>query len=156
MEAKMIKEGDKAIDFELENQNGKKIKLSDFKEKIIVLYFYPKDLSSGCTKEAQAFRDNYEKIKELNSVVLGISGDKKELHKKFVEKDRLPFDLLVDQGFIVSSLYGVYKEKSMYGRKYMGIERSTFLIDQTGTIKKTWRNVKVAGHVEEVIKAINC
>jgi peroxiredoxin Q/BCP len=156
MEAKMIKEGDRAIDFELENQNGKKIKLSDFKEKIIVLYFYPKDLSSGCTKEAQAFRDNYEKIKELNSVVLGISGDKKELHKKFVEKDRLPFDLLVDQGFIVSSLYGVYKEKSMYGRKYMGIERSTFLIDQTGTIKKTWRNVKVAGHVEEVIKAINC
>lgn len=152
----MIKEGDRAIDFELENQNGKKIKLSDFKEKIIVLYFYPKDLSSGCTKEAQAFRDNYEKIKELNSVVLGISGDKKELHKKFVEKDRLPFDLLVDQGFIVSSLYGVYKEKSMYGRKYMGIERSTFLIDQTGTIKKTWRNVKVAGHVEEVIKAINC
>jgi peroxiredoxin Q/BCP len=156
MEAKMIKEGDRAIDFELENQNGKKIKLSDFKEKMIVLYFYPKDLSLGCTKEAQAFRDNYEKIKELNSVVLGISGDKKELHKKFVEKDRLPFDLLVDQGFIVSSLYGVYKEKSMYGRKYMGIERSTFLIDQTGTIKKTWRNVKVAGHVEEVIKAINC
>jgi len=150
----MIKEGNTAIDFELENQNGKKVKLSDFTNKIVVLYFYPKDLSSGCTKEARTFRDNYEKIKELNGVILGISGNKKETHKKFIEKEGLPFDLLIDPNFIVSTLYNAYKEKSMYGRKYMGIERSTFLIDKDGIIKKVWRNVKVEGHVEEVIMAI--
>ena len=150
----MIKKGDRAIDFQLENQNGKKIKLSDYKDKIVVLYFYPKDLSSGCTKEARAFRDNFKKIKELNGVILGVSGDIKKLHKKFIEKENLPFDLLSDHDFIVSTLYNAYEEKSMYGRKYMGIERSTFLIIGTGIIKKTWRNVKIDGHVEEVIKAI--
>lgn len=150
----MIKKGDRAIDFQLENQNGKKIKLSDYKDKIVVLYFYPKDLSSGCTKEARAFRDNFKKIKELNGVILGVSGDIKELHKKFIEKENLPFDLLSDHDFIVSTLYNAYEEKSIYGRKYMGIERSTFLIIGTGIIKKTWRNVKIDGHVEEVIKAI--
>ena len=150
----MIKKGNRAIDFQLENQNGKKIKLSDYKDKIVVLYFYPKDLSSGCTKEARAFRDNFKKIKELNGVILGVSGDIKELHKKFIEKENLPFNLLSDHDFIVSTLYNAYEEKSMYGRKYMGIERSTFLIIGTGIIKKTWRNVKIDGHVEEVIKAI--
>jgi len=150
----MIKKGDRAIDFQLENQNGKKIKLSDYKDKIVVLYFYPKDLSSGCTKEARAFRDNFKKIKELNGVILGVSGDIKELHKKFIEKENLPFNLLSDHDFIVSTLYSAYEEKSMYGKKYMGIERSTFLIIGTGIIKKTWRNVKIDGHVEEVIKAI--
>lgn len=150
----MIKKGDRAIDFQLENQNGKKIKLSDYKDKIVVLYFYPKDLSSGCTKEARAFRDNFKKIKELNGVILGVSGDIKKLHKKFIEKENLPFDLLSDHDFIVSTLYNAYKEKSMYRRKYMGIERSTFLIIGTGIIKKTWRNIKIDGHVEEVIKAI--
>jgi len=150
----MIKKGNRAIDFQLENQNGKKIKLSDYKDKIVVLYFYPKDLSSGCTKEARAFRDNFKKIKELNGVILGVSGDIKELHKKFIEKENLPFNLLSDHDFIVSTLYSAYEEKSMYGKKYMGIERSTFLIIGTGIIKKTWRNVKIDGHVEEVIKAI--
>jgi peroxiredoxin Q/BCP len=150
----MIKKGDRAIDFQLENQNGKKIKLSDYKDKIVVLYFYPKDLSSGCTKEARAFRDNFKKIKELNGVILGVSGDTKKLHKKFIEKENLPFDLLSDHDFIVSTLYNAYEEKSIYGRKYMGIERSTFLIIGTGIIKKTWRHVKIDGHVEEVIKAI--
>lgn len=150
----MLKEGNKAIDFELENQDGHRIKLSDFKNKIVVLYFYPRDLSSGCTKEAQAFRDYYKKIKELNGVISGISGDEKELHKKFIEKERLPFDLLVDTNFIVSTLFNVYKERSMYGRKHMGIERSTFIIDKDEIIRKVWRNVKVAGHVEEVIKTL--
>jgi len=150
----MIKKGDRAIDFQLENQNGKKIKLSDYKDKIVVLYFYPKDLSSGCTKEARAFRDNFKKIKELNGVILGVSGDIKELHKKFIEKENLPFNLLSDHDFIVSTLYNAYEEKSIYGKKHMGIERSTFLIIGTGIIKKTWRNVKIDGHVEEVIKAI--
>jgi len=150
----MIKKGNRAIDFQLENQNGKKIKLSDYKDKIVVLYFYPKDLSSGCTKEARAFRDNFKKIKELNGVILGVSGDIKELHKKFIEKENLPFNLLSDHDFIVSTLYSAYEEKSIYGKKYMGIERSTFLIIGTGIIKKTWRNVKIDGHVEEVIKAI--
>jgi peroxiredoxin Q/BCP len=150
----MLKEGNKAIDFELENQDGHRIKLSDFKDKIVVLYFYPRDLSSGCTKEAQAFRDNYKKIKELNGVILGINGDKKELHKKFIEKERLPFDLLIDPNFIVSTLYNAYKERSMYGRKHMGIEHSTFIIDKEGIIKKVWRNVKVDGHIEEVITTI--
>lgn len=150
----MLKEGNKAIDFELENQDGHRIKLSDFKNKIVVLYFYPRDLSSGCTKEAQAFRDYYKKIKELNGVISGISGDEKELHKKFIEKERLPFDLLVDTNFIVSTLFNVYKERSMYGRKHMGIERSTFIIDKDEIIRKVWRNVKVPGHVEEVIKTL--
>jgi len=150
----MIKKGDRAIDFQLENQNGKKIKLSDYKDKIVVLYFYPKDLSSGCIKEARAFRDNFKKIKELNGVILGVSGDIKELHKKFIEKENLPFNLLSDHDFIVSTLYNAYEEKSIYGKKHMGIERSTFLIIGTGIIKKTWRNVKIDGHVEEVIKAI--
>ncbi len=149
-----MKEENKAIDFELENQDGHRIKLSDFKNKIVVLYFYPRDLSSGCTKEAQAFRDYYKKIKELNGVISGISGNKKELHKKFIEKERLPFDLLVDTNFIVSTLFNVYKERSMYGRKHMGIERSTFIIDKDEIIRKVWRNVKVAGHVEEVIKTL--
>ena len=150
----MLKEGNKAIDFELENQDGHRIKLSDFKNKIVVLYFYPRDLSSGCTKEAQAFRDYYKKIKELNGVISGISGDEKELHKKFIEKERLPFSLLVDTNFIVSTLFNVYKERSMYGRKHMGIERSTFIIDKDEIIRKVWRNVKVPGHVEEVIKTL--
>jgi peroxiredoxin Q/BCP len=150
----MIKARSIAIDFALENQDGNKIKLSDFIGKLLIIYFYPKDLSSGCTKEARAFRDNYEKIKELNADVLGISGDNVLLHKKFIEKEKLPFNLLSDHDLIVSTLYGVYKEKSMYGRKYMGIERSTFLIDEKGVIAKIWRKVTVQGHVEEVIKEI--
>lgn len=150
----MIKTRSIALDFALENQDGNKIKLSDFTGKMLIIYFYPKDLSSGCTKEARAFRDNYEKIKELNADVLGISGDNILLHKKFIEKEKLPFNLLSDHDLIVSTLYGVYKEKSTYGRKYMGIERTTFLIDEKGVISKIWRKVTVKGHVEEVIKEI--
>jgi peroxiredoxin Q/BCP len=150
----MIKAGSMAIDFALENQDGNKIKLSDFAGKILIIYFYPRDLSSGCTKEARAFRDNYEKIKELNADVLGISGDNILLHKKFIEKEKLPFNLLSDHDLIVSTLYGVYKEKSTYGRKYMGIERTTFLIDEKGVISKIWRKVTVQGHIDEVIKEI--
>ncbi len=150
----MIKEGDIAPDFELEEPQGHRVKISDFRGKNVVLYFYPKDLSSGCTKEAQAFRDNYKTLKRLNSEVIGVSNDSKEMHKKFIAKEHLPFILLSDPDKEVSKMYEVYKEKSLYGRKFMGIERSTFLIDKNGVIRKIWRKVKVQGHIEDVIKAI--
>jgi peroxiredoxin Q/BCP len=128
--------------------------LSDFRGKTVILYFYPKALTSGCTKEAQDFRDNYEEIKKLGAEVIGVSGDKVETIKKFKQKENLPFILLSDEGFKVSTEYGVYKEKSMYGKKYMGIERSTFIIDKDGIVRKIMRKVKVPNHVKEVIEEI--
>jgi peroxiredoxin Q/BCP len=147
----MIKEGSKAIGFELTDAYGKTVKLENFIGRFIVLYFYPKALTSGCTKEAQDMRDHYSEFKELNTEILAVSGDKKETLEKFIKKNNLPFSLLSDPDFKVCSQYDVYKEKSMYGRKYMGIERSTFLIDKNGTIQKVWRKVKVQGHVQEVL-----
>ena len=146
--------GAKAPDFSLPDQDGSTVTLKSLKGKQVVLYFYPKDDTSGCTKEACDFRDSLAPIKKAGAVVLGVSKDGKASHQKFIAKYELPFALLSDEEVTVCTAYGVYKEKSMYGRKYMGIERSTFVIDATGRIKALFRKVKVPGHVDEVLAAL--
>lgn len=150
----MIKEGNKAPSFTLPDSTGKKISLKDFLGKKVVLYFYPKDMTSGCTKEACDFRDSHPDFKKLKAVVLGVSPDSIDSHKKFSEKYELPFTLLSDESKNVLEKYGVWKEKSMYGRKYMGVERTTIIIDENGKIRKIFPKVKVNGHVEEVLKEL--
>ena len=150
----MVDEGKKAPLFTLENQDGKKISLKDFAGKNVILYFYPKDNTSGCTKEACNFRDDFPKFGKMKAVILGVSPDSVQSHKKFSEKYELPFDLLSDEKKQVLEKYGVWKEKSMYGRKYMGVERSTFVIDKTGKVMKIFRKVKVENHNDEVMKVI--
>ena len=146
--------GAKAPDFSLPDQDGSTVTLKSLKGKQVVLYFYPKDDTSGCTKEACDFRDSLAPIKKAGAVVLGVSKDGKASHQKFIAKYGLPFALLSDEETVVCNAYGVYKEKSMYGRKYLGIERSTFVIDATGRIKALFRKVKVPGHVDEVLAAL--
>jgi thioredoxin-dependent peroxiredoxin len=150
----MIEIGEKAPSFKLPDSNGKKVALSDFKGKKIVLYFYPKDMTSGCTKEACDFRDALPNFSKLKSVVLGVSIDSVDSHRKFTEKYNLTFTLLSDEKKEVVAKYGVWKEKSMYGKKYMGIERTTVIIDEEGKIQSIFPKVKVAGHIEEVIKVL--
>jgi peroxiredoxin Q/BCP len=146
--------GDKAPDFSLMGDDGKEHSLKDFKGKKIVLFFYPKDDTSGCTKEACSFRDNTPLIKKKGAVVLGVSGDSVESHKKFVAKYDLNFVLLSNEDKSVLDAYGVWKEKSMYGRTFMGIERTTFIIDEHGKISHIFPKVKVDGHTEEVLDAL--
>ena len=146
--------GTKAPDFSLPDQDGKRVSLKSFKGKQVVLYFYPKDNTSGCTKEACDFRDSLAPITKAGAVVVGVSKDGQAAHQKFIAKYGLPFTLLSDEDAAVCTAYGVYKEKSMYGRKYMGIERSTFVIDATGRIKALFRKVKVPGHVDDVLAAV--
>lgn len=143
-----------APDFELMATGNKKIKLSDLKGKNVVLYFYPKDCTSGCTLEGQNFRDNYKKFTILNTVILGISRDTLKLHEKFKTEENFLFELLSDSSEIACKLYDVIKEKTMYGKKVRGIERSTFLIDTKGILRQEWRKVKVDDHVTEVLKAV--
>ena len=150
----MLEEGKKAPSFKLKDQNGKLVSLNDFKGQNIVLYFYPKDDTSGCTKEACNFKDDLPKFGKLNAVILGISPDSIESHKKFAAKYKLPFTLLSDEEKEVIKKYDVWKEKSMYGRKYMGVERSTFIIDKQGKISKIFRKVKVDKHNDEVMASI--
>lgn len=150
----MVNVNEKAIDFELKDAYNKTHRLSDYRGKTVVLYFYPKALTSGCTKEADDFRDNYEILKGLNAEVIGVSGDKPETLKKFIEKENLPFILLSDTDYSVCKAYGVYVKKSMYGRTYFGIERTTIIIDKEGIIRKIYRKVKVNGHVQDVINSI--
>jgi peroxiredoxin Q/BCP len=150
----MLEEGKKAPAFTLPNADGKKISLKDFNGKKIVLYFYPKDMTSGCTQEACDFRDAFPDFSKVNAVVLGVSPDPVNSHKKFVDKHKLPFELLSDENKEVVEKYGVWKEKSMYGKKYMGVERTTVIIDENGKVKKIFPKVKVNGHVEEVLQAI--
>lgn len=150
----MLEEGKKAPAFTLPNADGKKISLKDFNGKKIVLYFYPKDMTSGCTQEACDFRDAFPDFSKVNAVVLGVSPDPINSHKKFAEKHELPFELLSDENKEVVEKYGVWKEKSMYGKKYMGVERTTVIIDENGKVKKIFPKVKVNGHVEEVLQAI--
>jgi len=146
--------GDKAPSFKLKNQERKTISLSDLKGKPVVLYFYPKDDTSGCTKEACNFRDEFPKFGKLKAEILGVSADSVESHKKFSEKYKLPFNLLSDEMKDTIEKYGVWQEKSMYGRKYMGIVRTTFIIDSSGKISKIFPKVKVDQHNEEVMEAL--
>ena len=150
----MLEEGMKAPAFSLFNQDGNKVSLKDISGKKIVLYFYPKDDTSGCTKEACSFRDAFPKFKKSDAIILGVSPDSVKSHKKFAEKYDLNFDLLADEDKKVVQLYNVWKEKSMYGKKYMGVERTTFIIDEKGKIKKIFSKVKVDGNEKEVLEAL--
>lgn len=150
----MLKEGAKAPNFNLKDQNNKEVSLEKLKGKKIVLYFYPKDNTSGCTKEACNFRDEFPKFSNLNAVILGLSADSVESHKKFAQQYNLQFSLLSDEKKEVLEKYDVWQEKSMYGKKYMGIVRTTFVIDENGIIKKIFPKVKVDGHNREVMEAL--
>lgn len=143
-------EGQKAPYFSLLNEKGEMVNLADFKGKNVILYFYPKDMTPGCTTEACDFRDKFEDFSHLNAVVLGVSPDNASKHTKFIDKHGLPFSLLVDEDHAIAEAYGVWVLKKMYGREYMGIERSTFLIDAEGKLVKAWRKVRVKNHIEEV------
>ena len=146
-----LKTGVKAPAFTLENQNGEKVKLSDFAGQWLVLYFYPKDNTSGCTREACDFTDNLKAFEKIKTAVLGVSPDSVKSHRNFIEKQSLKIDLMSDPDHKTLEKYGVWQEKSMYGRKYFGVVRSTFLIDPKGKIAHIWEKVKVAGHVEEIL-----
>jgi peroxiredoxin Q/BCP len=148
-------EGSKAPLFELSDESGKKVALKDLiGKKNLILYFYPKDMTPGCTTEACSFRDNIEGIRRFGAQVIGISGDSSESHRRFIDKHALNFPLLADVGNEVGKRYGVYKEKSLYGRKFMGYERTTMVIDKNGIIRKVFPKVKVNGHTAEVINAL--
>jgi len=149
-----LKVGDKAPSFKLKNQDAKTISLSDFKGKPVVLYFYPKDDTSGCTKEACNFRDEFPKFGKLKAEIIGVSADSVESHKKFAQKYKLPFNLLSDEKKEVLEKYGVWQEKSMYGRKYIGIVRTTVIIDSSGKIRNIFPKVKVDNHNQEVMEAL--
>ena len=149
-----LKVGDKAPDFSLPSGAGQTITLKSLRGKQVVLYFYPKDDTPGCTKEACSFRDEITQIEKAHAVVLGVSTDGLASHQKFSKKYRLPFALLSDESLVVAKAYGVYKQKSMYGRTYWGIERSTFVVDETGKLSAIFRKVKVDGHVEQVMTAL--
>jgi thioredoxin-dependent peroxiredoxin len=141
-------------DFELPSNEGKNVKLSDFKSKNVVLYFYPKDMTPGCTTEACDFRDYYSEFSDLNTVILGVSPDPVEMHQKFIDKHGLPFLLLADEAHHVAELFDVWKLKKNFGKEYMGIERATFVINQAGQLVKEWRKVRVADHVKEALDYI--
>jgi len=150
----MLKEGSKAPSFTLESDEGKKISLKDFLGKKVVLYFYPKDDTPGCTKEACSFTENLGSVTKAGAVVLGVSADSVESHKKFKEKYGLTFPLLSDPDREVIEKYEVWKEKNMYGKKSMGIERTTFVIDSEGKIAHIFPRVKVDGHTQEVLEKL--
>ena len=150
-----IKLGKKAPDFTAVATNDSLFTLSENVGKNIVIYFYPKDNTPGCTKEGEDFRDQFEAFGFHNTLVVGVSRDSVKSHDKFICKYNFPFELIADEDETVCQLFDVIKEKNMYGRKYMGIERSTFLIDSNGTLINEWRKVKVKGHVEEVLDAVN-
>ena len=150
-----VKEGDRAPQFTLMDEKGNKVALKDFKgEKAVVLYFYPKDMTSGCTAEAESFRDIKGRFSRAGAVILGVSPDDAESHQKFCRKSSLNFPLLVDEGHKVAGKYGVWKKKSMYGKSYFGIERTTFLITRSGKVAQVWPKVKVEGHADEVLEAV--
>lgn len=149
-----LKVGDKAPAFKLKNQDEETISLSGLKGKPVVLYFYPKDDTPGCTKEACNFRDEFPKFGKLKAEIIGISTDSVKSHKKFAEKYGLPFNLLADEKKEVVEKYGVWKEKNMYGRKYLGIERTTFIINSDGRIANIFPKVKVDEHNKEVMEAL--
>lgn len=148
-----LKQGQKAPEFALNDTNGNKVNLADFKGKKVILYFYPKDDTPGCTIQACDFRDNIEKLKKLNAVVLGVSNDDETSHKKFTDKFKLNFTLLCDTNKAVSKSYGVYELKNFMGKKYHGITRSTYIIDENGVIEKTFYSVNPKKSIDEVFDA---
>jgi peroxiredoxin Q/BCP len=149
-----VKPGAKVPDFSLPSTAGTDFRLADARDKWLVLYFYPKDATSGCTTQAQEFRDLHTKFRRAGALVLGVSRDSLKSHDKFRDKESLPFHLLSDVDEKLCRLFDVIREKSLYGRKYMGIERSTFLIDSSSVLRREWRKVKVAGHAQEVLEAL--
>ena len=150
----MLEAGDKAPDFSLLDDEGRTRTLSEFQGKRVVLFFYPKADTSGCTTEACEFRDAFPRFGALDAVILGISPDSVQDQAKFRKKFSFPYNLLADTGHTIADAFGVWKEKSMYGKKYMGVERTTFLIDENGTIGRVFQKVKPAGHAEEVAAAL--
>lgn len=150
----MVEEGQEAPDFELTSDTGERVRLSQFRGKPVVLYFYPRDDTPGCTTQACAIRDSYDDFEERGAVVLGVSPDEETSHVKFKQKYGLPFTLLADPEHVVAEQYGVWGEKKYMGRTYMGVERSTFLIDANGRIAKVMRRVKPDTHVEQVLAAL--
>jgi thioredoxin-dependent peroxiredoxin len=150
----MLKIGKKAPDFVLPSADGKSYHLNDFAGKKVVLYFYPKDNTSGCTKEACSFESNRMALKKKGAIVVGVSADSVESHEKFAKKQGLTFPLLSDEKKKIIKTYGVWKEKSMYGKKYFGIERTTVVIDEKGFIRHIFRKVKVDGHTEDVLAVL--
>jgi peroxiredoxin Q/BCP len=151
-EFSMLKEGQKAPDFILDDDQGQKVSLKDAKGKSLVLYFYPKDMTPGCTQEACDFRDNWSAVQKKGALVWGVSADAVKRHKSFKEKHELPFPLLSDESLKMLRAYGVWKKKKFMGREFMGIVRSTFLIGPDGKIKKIWSPVKVKGHAIDVLE----
>lgn len=149
-----IEVGQTAPDFALLSDSGEQVRLSQFRGSPVVLYFYPKDDTPGCTREACAFRDLKQDMEELGAVVLGVSPDTVESHRKFREKFKLNFSLLADVDHTVAEAYGAWREKVRFGKKSMGIQRSTFLIDADGVVRKVWKNVQVDGHDAEVLDAL--
>ena len=150
----MLKVGAKAPEFSAETDGGEKIRLKDLRGKKVVLYFYPKDNTPGCTREASDFRDTYGKIQKKGTVIIGVSPDSVKSHGNFKTKFELPFPLVSDPEHQIAEAYGVWVEKSMYGRKYMGIERATFVIDEKGSIAEIYRKVKVPGHIDDVLAKV--
>ena len=150
----MVEEGQEAPDFELTSDTGERVRLSQFRGKPVVLYFYPRDDTPGCTKQACAIRDSYDDFTERGAVVLGVSPDEESSHVKFKAKHGLPFTLLADPDHEVAELYGVWGERKYMGRTYMGIERSTFLVDEDGRVAKVMRRVKPDTHAELVLAAL--
>jgi peroxiredoxin Q/BCP len=146
--------GKPVADFSLPAANGKAWSLRSQRGHNVVLYFYPRDNTPGCTREGEAFRDLHEAFRKSNTIVAGISPDSAESHGKFRAKMRFPFELLSDEGKTVCRQFGVIRQKSLYGRKFMGVERSTFLLDATGRLRYEWRKVKVDGHAEQVLEAV--
>jgi thioredoxin-dependent peroxiredoxin len=150
----MIAEGQAAPDFELQSDSGDRVRLSSLRGKPVVLYFYPRDDTPGCTKEACEFRDAYGEFRKRGAVVLGVSPDGAESHAKFRSKHELPFTLLADPEHEAAEAYGVWTERSMYGRKFMGIKRSTFVIAPDGTVAKAMVGIRPAGHAAQVLKSL--
>lgn len=149
-----LKIGELAPDIALEASNGETVKLADFRGKNIVLYFYPKDMTPGCTTQACDFRDQHESFSNVNAVIIGVSTDPLSRHEKFIEKHGLPFILLADTEHKLAEAYDVWKPKKMFGKEFLGVERSTFIINKDGKLVKEWRKVKVKGHVEEALQFI--
>ncbi len=146
--------GDKAPDFRLESDEGEIVSRGDFAGKILIIYFYPKDNTPGCTQQGCDFRDNLNRLTKAGAAVVGVNADTVESHRKFKAKHALTFPLLSDPEHAALEAYGVWQEKSLYGRKFMGIVRSTFLVDAKGVVRKVWPKVRVAGHVDDVLAAV--